>query len=407
MSSEIDKNINESTQEVKPVEEIIEVQETPQSASQGISLSGIYQAFKDVHEASRATSQAEKDLKALQATLKADTETLEHRRHIDANFDQIIFEQTTIVEQGVVSQGKIVEITKENKEKKSKLQEELEALEAQNKRSLAPLIERNDEAQAKLDEAARHLAHCKRTEQNSRQNLENLISQRNKQSKSLNASITTSEEAIRKLKNETLDRSAELTNRDKLDLREKITIEQNRLAEFKQNLHRIELSAQKNIEEAQQTIEVEAARLEKTRVHHDEIKKDAELKLKRLEEQSEQCRLAEEAIQKQIDDIDAYQKTLDDHNGEIQKAIEEAKDLINEAHDIHENPEKTQQLALTILKNEALLEQQEITHAELQAYEDELRRTTRTSRISTLAGILVIVLIIVLVIVGISMGWFS
>ncbi len=54
--------------------------------AQASTISGIYKAFKDVHEASRATSQAERELKELQGQIKDDKRVLKHRQEIDANF---------------------------------------------------------------------------------------------------------------------------------------------------------------------------------------------------------------------------------------------------------------------------------------------------------------------------------
>ena len=398
MSSNTDEHINDFAQE----QGFLDTTEEKTS-----TIGGIYKAFKDVHEASRQTSQAERELKNLEAQIKLDSETLEHRREIEAHYSDIIAEQTAIVEEGVSSQGKILDITEQNTAKKTELTRYYNQVVEQNKNSIEPLRTASDEAQQALDDAARQLAICKRTEQASRQQLDTLISQRNKQTKSLNASILASKEAIQKLRDESTRPNPDFTSRDKLDLREKITIEQNRLGEYEQNLHRIERDAQKNIEAAQQAIETEQRRLEGAKLRHDEIRKDAEYRLKRLEELSEKHRLEEEELQSRINDVDAYQSTLEDHGKEIEQAIESARELMREAEDIHNNPEVTQQLALSIMRNETKIEELEIKHAELQAYEDELRSSTRTQRISTIAGVAVVVLLIVFVILAYYMGWFS
>ena len=395
MSSE-DTNINENA-------DIQEIEEDAQPST----ISGIYKAFKDVHEASRATAQAERELKALQAEMKEDKKTLEHRQEVDANFDQIIQDQTAIVEQGLESQRRIDEITDENTSKRTVLVRALNDAIQQNREELEPFRTANEQAQATLDEAARQLALFKRTEQSSRQQLETLINQRNKQTKNLMASIEASEDTIFELKQKAADPYNELTARDKLDLREKITIEQKRLGEYQENLRRIETSAQKNIEAVEDSMAEETLRLENTKARHDEVKREAEHKLKRLEEKNEQCREIEEGLQKQIDEIEAYQKTLDDHNKEIEDAIEEARELIREAHDIHENPDVTRDLALRIMRNEMHEQDMIKHHEELEEFEDELRRETRKSRTITIAVIIAIIALIVFLIIAFNLGWFG
>ena len=340
--------------------------------AQASTISGIYKAFKDVHEASRATSQAERELKELQGQIKDDKRVLKHRQEIDANFDKIIQEQTSIVVKGLESKRKIDDITEDNTAKRTELVRKLDKTIQKNRSELEPFRTASDQAQAALDEAARQLAIFKRTEQSSRQHLQTLINQRDKQTKNLKASIEASEDIIFELKQKAADPYDELTARDKLDLREKIAIEQKKLGEYKESLRRIETSAQKNIVAVEDSMAEETLRLENTKSRHDEVKKEAEHKLKRLEEKSEQCRKLEEELQKEIDEVEAYQKTLDDHNNEIENAIEEARGLIREAHDIHENPEVTKDLALRIMRDE-MAEKEMISHVEeLQEFEDEL-----------------------------------
>ena len=371
------------------------------------AISSIYKAFKDVHEASRATAQAEKDIKALQNQIKEDQATLDHRREIEANFGKIIQEQTAIVEQGLDSQSKIDRITEENAAKRTALVRDLDKTVKEHRKELEPFHTANEQAQAALDESARQLALFKRTEQSSRHQLETLINQRDKQTKHLMSSIETSRNAIYDLKQKAADPYHELSARDKLDIREKIAIEQRRLGEFEENLRRIETSAQSNIEAVSDSMAEDTMRLENSKSRHDEIKREAEYKLKRLEEKNEQCRQIEEQLQSQIDEIDAYQQTLNEHNKEIEDAIEEARELINEAHDIHDNPEVTKDLALKIMRN-GMHEQDMIKHhEELEEFENELRRKTRKSRTITIVSIIIVVLLIVLLIVAYNLGWFA
>ncbi len=383
-----------------------DIQEIEEDA-QPSTISGIYKAFKDVHEASRATSQAERELKALQAQISEDQKVLDHREEVDANFDTIIQEQTNIVEQGLESQRRIDEITEENTAKRTDLVRSLDKAIAKNREELSPFRTANEQAQSALDEAARQLAHFKRNEQSSRQKLESLITQRDKQTKNLLTSIEASEDAIFELKQKAVDPYNELTARDKLDLREKIAIEQKRLGEYQENLRRIENTAQKNIEAVEDEMAEETLSLENSKARHDEIKKEAEHKLKRLEEKNDQCREIEDGLQKQIDEIEAYQNTLDEHNKEIEEAIEEARELIREAHDIHENPDVTKDLALRIMRNKMQEKEMIQHHEELAEFENELRRKTRKSRTTTIAVILIVVLLIVFLIIALNLGWFG
>ncbi len=375
--------------------------------SKPATIRDIYQAFKDVRDASRATATSQKELKALQQEMRKDRETLEHRREVEANFMTIIQEQTNIVEQGLDSQSRIDDITDENTSKKTGLVRALNELKMENREALKPFHTASDTTQKALDEAARQLAHYKRAEQTTRQKLESVIHQRDKQSEHLHSSIAASQEQIDKLKREAQDPELELSSRDKLDLREKIAIEQRRLAEHQQSLHGIQATSENNIMNLEATLSEAEEQFEKAKIHHDEIKKEAEHKLKRLEEKSEQCRKAEEGLQSQIDEIDAYQQTLDEHNNEIEIAIEQARDLINEAHEIHETPEISQKLALKIMRNEAEEQELQAKIDSLQEYEDELRRKTRTSRIVSIAVVLSVVLLIVFIIVAYSLGWFG
>ncbi len=375
--------------------------------SQPTTISGIYQAFKDVRDASRATASAQKELKALQAEMREDQATLDHRRDVEANFLTIIQEQTNIVEQGIDSQHKIEEITQENTSKRTGLVRALDDLKKENRKELEPFHVSNDAAQKSLDEAARQLAHFKRADQTNKHKLESIIHHRDKQSKSLNSSIESCQEQLAKLKRQAQDPESEFSSRDLLDLREKIAIEQKRLAEHQQSLRSIQKTAENNIQSLESTMSETEANLNRAKAHHDEVKKEAEYKLKRLEEKSEQCRTKEEALQAQIDEIDAYQKTLEEHNAEIERAIEQARDLITEAHDIHETPEVTQQLALKIMRDETTEKNLEAKLEDLQEFEDDLRQKTRTSRITSVAVVLAVVLLLVFIIVAYSLGWFS
>ena len=376
----------------------------PQKSS---AISNIYKAFKDVHEASRATSQVEKELKSLQVEIKEDTEVLEHRRRVEANYNKIIAEQTAIVEEGLSSEGKIDDLTKQNAQLRSELENDLEKMIERHASTLSPLKTNNENAQKALDEAAKELAIYKRQEQNSRQQLENLIIQRNKQTKSLSVAIAASQDIIIKLRHQANDPDSPLSDREALDLREKITIEQKKLGENQAQLHKIERSIQEQIEKIEDSLAEESILLEQTKAEHDRIKSDAEAKRKRLEEQNENCRLQEVELQEKIDGIVAYQKSLDEHYSEIEEAIEEARALIEEAHDIHNTPETTRKLALSIMKKEAQEEDLELRHQQLQAYEDDLRSKTRTSRVVTITTILVLILVIVLLVIAFNLGWFA
>lgn len=374
------------------------------AASVGSMLSQGVGAVREVSAARRAHSEARDHLDELSQVIEENEDELTHRRDVEANYAQIVAEQTArqascleSVRAAVAAQQAIAKTIDDLKQSLSAMKDADKATEKRLKSALDAAESQEASAREGANRLVRRVADAQRGLESAKADRETNLAAARKAVESAQARLNALREEFAEIQRNPSANSAaysvrgtELEN-DISDAAEQLRTAQEQLprltAELDQSIADAEAvvaEANKPIEEARSSFRDVSNATAEARDALDAARKDAETRQKELRSQINEQEKALKNQQK------AQQEAQDD--------ADNAAEILADANDIHAHPEITQQLAARIDSDKQYQAQQMQQVESLAATEKNVREQTRTSRLKFVGIVAAIVVAVALVI---------
>lgn len=374
------------------------------AASVGSMLSQGMGAVREVSAARRAHSEARDHLDELSQVIEENEDELAHRREVEANYAQIVAEQTArqnnsleTARAAMSAQQAIAKVIEELKQNLSAMKDADKATEKRLKSALEAAESKEASAREGANRLVRRVTDAQRGLESAKADRETNLAAAKKAVESAQARLDTLREEFAEIQRNPSANSAaysvrgtELEN-DISDAAEQLRTAQEQLprltAELDQSIADAEAvvaEANKPIEEARSSFRDVSNATAEARDALDAARKDAETRQKELRSQINEQEKALKNQQK------AQQEAQDDANN--------AAEILADANDIHAHPEITQQLAARIDSDKQYQAQQMQQVESLAATEKNVREQTRTSRLKFVGIVAAIVVAVALLI---------
>ena len=374
------------------------------AASVGSMLSQGMGAVREVSAARRAHSEARDHLDELSQVIEENEDELTHRRDVEANYTQIVAEQTArqascleSVRAAVAAQQAIAKTIDDLKQSLSAMKDADKATEKRLKSALDAAESQEASAREGANRLVRRVTDAQRGLESAKADRETNLAAARKAVESAQARLNALREEFAEIQRNPSANSAaysvrgtELEN-DISDAAEQLRTAQEQLprltAELDQSIADAEAvvaEANKPIEEARSSFRDVSNATAEARDALDAARKDAETRQKELRSQINEQEKALKNQQK------AQQEAQDD--------ADNAAEILADANDIHAHPEITQQLAARIDSDKQYQAQQMQQVESLAATEKNVREQTRTSRLKFVGIVAAIVVAVALLI---------
>lgn len=374
------------------------------AASVGSMLSQGMGAVREVSAARRAHSEARDHLDELSQVIEENEDELTHRRDVEANYAQIVAEQTArqascleSVRAAVAAQQAIAKTIDDLKQSLSAMKDADKATEKRLKSALDAAESQEASAREGANRLVRRVTDAQRGLESAKADRETNLAAARKAVESAQARLNALREEFAEIQRNPSANSAaysvrgtELEN-DISDAAEQLRTAQEQLprltAELDQSIADAEAvvaEANKPIEEARSSFRDVSNATAEARDALDAARKDAETRQKELRSQINEQEKALKNQQK------AQQEAQDD--------ADNAAEILADANDIHAHPEITQQLAARIDSDKQYQAQQMQQVESLAATEKNVREQTRTSRLKFVGIVTAIVVAVALLI---------
>lgn len=374
------------------------------AASVGSMLSQGMGAVREVSAARRAHSEARDHLDELSQVIEENEDELTHRRDVEANYAQIVAEQSArqascleSVRAAVAAQQAIAKTIDDLKQSLSAMKDADKATEKRLKSALDAAESQEASAREGANRLVRRVTDAQRGLESAKADRETNLAAARKAVESAQARLNALREEFAEIQRNPSANSAaysvrgtELEN-DISDAAEQLRTAQEQLprltAELDQSIADAEAvvaEANKPIEEARSSFRDVSNATAEARDALDTARKDAETRQKELRSQINEQEKALKNQQK------AQQEAQDD--------ADNAAEILADANDIHAHPEITQQLAARIDSDKQYQAQQMQQVESLAATEKNVREQTRTSRLKFVGIVAAIVAAVALVI---------
>ena len=374
------------------------------AASVGSMLSQGMGAVREVSAARRAHSEARDHLDELSQVIEENEDELTHRRDVEANYAQIVAEQTArqascleSVRAAVAAQQAIAKTIDDLKHSLSAMKDADKATEKRLKSALDAAESQEASAREGANRLVRRVTDAQRGLESAKADRETNLAAARKAVESAQARLNALREEFAEIQRNPSANSAaysvrgtELEN-DISDAAEQLRTAQEQLprltAELDQSIADAEAvvaEANKPIEEARSSFRDVSNATAEARDALDAARKDAETRQKEL--------------RSQINEQEKALKNQEKAQQEAQDDADNAAEILADANDIHAHPEITQQLAARIDSDKQYQAQQMQQVESLAATEKNVREQTRTSRLKFAGIVAAIVVAVALVI---------
>ncbi len=374
------------------------------AASVGTMLSQGMGAVREVSAARRAHSEARDHLDELSQVIEENEDELMHRRDVEANYAQIVAEQTArqascleSVRAAVAAQQAIAKTIDDLKQSLSAMKDADKATEKRLKSALDAAESQEASAREGANRLVRRVTDAQRGLESAKADRETNLAAARKAVESAQARLSALREEFAEIQRNPSANSAaysvrgtELEN-DISDAAEQLRTAQEQLprltAELDQSIADAEAvvaEANKPIEEARSSFRDVSNATAEARDALDAARKDAETRQKEL--------------RSQINEQEKALKNQEKAQQEAQDDADNAAEILADANDIHAHPEITQQLAARIDSDKQYQAQQMQQVESLAATEKNVREQTRTSRLKFAGIVAAIVVAVALVI---------
>ncbi len=363
------------------------------------SVAGGLSAMREVRHAAKQRSDAMADLREIQRGLEEDRNEYAHRREVERNFDNIVSTQQAEIKKATAEAKRAAGEAKKQEEKAERLRQELREMRERHEQKLRPYRNLMESSRGRSDDAAKALADARRATRRAEADLSAATKRRDQRVALAHRAVDNAQERINRNQEE---REALRTETGDGAALAKVEAERQTL---ERSLSTAREDITRTMQESQESVDLAQKALWKCQRELSNVEKSAaDAKAEATAHKDEYDGLYKEAQAKEKTKEDAI-KSCETRIRDLNKAREaaiaranEARDILNEAREIHAHPETTQGLRERIADEENDLEALQAEVDELTAAEQDLRRSTRGTRF-VFIGIVAVVLAIVLFLV--------
>lgn len=363
------------------------------------SVAGGLSAMREVRHAAKQRSDALADLREIRRGLEEDRNEYAHRREVEQNFDKIVSTQEAEIKKAMAEAKRAANEAKKQEENVERLKEELREMRERHEQKLRPYRNLMESSRGRSDDAAKALADARRATRRAEADLSAATKRRDQRMASAQRAVDNAQERLNRNQEERVALRTETGDGAALAKveAERETLERS-LATAREDVTRTMQESQESVDLAQKALwkcQRELSSVEKSAA-------DAKAEATTHKEEYDGLYKEAQAKEKSKEDvIKSCESRIRDLNKTREAAIaraNEARDILNEAKEIHAHPETTQGLRERIADEEDDLEALQAEVDELTAAEQDLRRSTRGTRFVFIA-IVVVALAIVLFLV--------
>ena len=383
---------------------LLRVGNSARSAAEGAgrSFAGGLSALRQVRQASKMRLDAEADVRDIELGLEEDRNELAHREDVERNYHEIVQDQEAELEDArAVKADAEAQIDTQRAEVK-RLEAELRAMREQHEQKLRPYRNLMDSSRGRSDDAAKSLANIRRDVRNAERALSEATKNRDARISAAHRAVDAAQERVGAVETEL---NALLSEADGVGASNTLAKMEGELASNRATLESARSDVVLVTQEAQDAVDAAQRRLlslqrEQTQAERlaETTKAEATARKNEYDGMYRSAQAKERAHEDAIKSCEARIRDLSATRKEALLRIEDAQDMLAEAHEIHAHPETTEGLRQRIADEEEDLIDAQAELEELLESERELRRSTRTSRIIVIAVVVVVVVVIALLV---------
>lgn len=369
------------------------------AAAGAASIRDGFEALKDVRRASREHSNARSHLAQIEEELAESRSELEHRVHVETNYDAIVAEQSAIIAEATDERNEAQARIDVLSEEKADLGRQLEQMRQQHEQELRPYKDLVDSSRSRADDANRSLSEARRAARSAENQVNDLTSRRDSRLSTANKAVDNAQLRLSELRTHLNELQADPATRPEAieEVNATILAESAHLRAAEEEVAEVTAEMKRTVENAQAHLWTQRQSLESAERANESARAEA---ARRREEYDRMLRDAEtseavldNAMVERDMGIRDVTKTLD----AATKRMTDAQAILDDANEINSTPHLTQQLREIIASDEAALEVQQRQVESLAEAEREVRERTRGQRIVFYVAVAAAALVVILI----------
>ncbi|MBR3317106.1 MAG: hypothetical protein IKG21_04715 [Atopobiaceae bacterium] len=367
----------------------------------GRSIVGGLTALKQVRLATKMRADCEADIRDIERGLDEDNDELAHRVDVERNYEYIVSAQEADMQEARAEMDRAEAEIRKRREQATRLEDELRTMREQHEQELRPYRNLMDSSRGRSDDAAKSLANVRRTTRNAERALGEATKNRDARISAAHRAVDNAQERVGTLDADlnALRMSADADGADAAAIAKtenELASNQRALDFARSEVVQVTQEAQDAVDQAQRKLLALQRELAQAEKLAETSKAEATAAKDEYDSMYRDSQAKEKAHEDAIKSCETRIRELTQVRNAAEGRYEDAKDVLDEANEIHAHPETTAGLRERIAAEEADLEDALAELDELTAQERALRRSTRGSRIAIIAIALVVLFIIAL-----------
>ncbi len=374
------------------------------AASVGSMLSQGMGAVREVSAARRAHSEARDHLDELSQVIEENEDELAHRREVEANYAQIVAEQTArqnnsleTARAAVSAQQAIAKVIEELKQNLSAMKDADKATEKRLKSALEAAESKEASAREGANRLVRRVTDAQRGLESAKADRETNLAAAKKAVESAQARLDALREEFAEIQRNPSANSAVYSVRG-IELENDISDAAEQLRQAKDQLPRLTVELDQAIADAEAVVAEANKPIDEARSSFRDVSNATTEARDALDAARKDAESRQKELRAQINEQEKALKNQQKAQQDAQDDADDAAEILADANDIHAHPEITEQLAARI-DSDKQYEAQQLQQVEsLAATEKNVREQTRTSRLKFVGIVAAIVVVVALVI---------
>lgn len=374
------------------------------AASVGSMLSQGMGAVREVSAARRAHSEARDHLDELSQVIEENEDELAHRREVEANYAQIVAEQTArqnnsleTARAAVSAQQAIAKVIEELKQNLSAMKDADKATEKRLKSALEAAESKEASAREGANRLVRRVTDAQRGLESAKADRETNLAAAKKAVESAQARLDALREEFAEIQRNPSANSAAYSVRG-IELENDISDAAEQLRQAKDQLPRLTVELDQAIADAEAVVAEANKPIDEARSSFRDVSNATAEARDALDAARKDAESRQKELRAQINEQEKALKNQQKAQQDAQDDADDAAEILADANDIHAHPEITEQLAARI-DSDKQYEAQQLQQVEsLAATEKNVREQTRTSRLKFVGIVAAIVVVVALVI---------
>ena len=374
------------------------------AASVGSMLSQGMGAVREVSAARRAHSEARDHLDELSQVIEENEDELAHRREVEANYAQIVAEQTArqnnsleTARAAVSAQQAIAKVIEELKQNLSAMKDADKTTEKRLKSALEAAESKEASAREGANRLVRRVTDAQRGLESAKADRETNLAAAKKAVESAQARLDALREEFAEIQRNPSANSAAYSVRG-IELENDISDAAEQLRQAKDQLPRLTVELDQAIADAEAVVAEANKPIDEARSSFRDVSNATAEARDALDAARKDAESRQKELRAQINEQEKALKNQQKAQQDAQDDADDAAEILADANDIHAHPEITEQLAARI-DSDKQYEAQQLQQVEsLAATEKNVREQTRTSRLKFVGIVAAIVVVVALVI---------